>query len=151
VIINPQADARRNWGDQGRRPGGPAWSRGRIGITIRGAKMLGTSSIMANEVFVANLQPLKAGEEDLAFCARCRWAARGCRALAQVLREQRRLGVDNPTVLAVRRERRRHHFDDVKVDWIASSCTRDVDMCRAQFHDTPGHIFQITSRDPAWW
>ena len=32
--------------------------------------MLGTSSIMANEVFVANLQPLKPGEEDLAFsCA----------------------------------------------------------------------------------
>ena len=28
------------------------------GVTVRGAKMLGTSSIMANEVFVAHLQPL---------------------------------------------------------------------------------------------
>jgi aromatic ring hydroxylase len=28
------------------------------GITIRGAKMLGTSSIMANEAFVAIIQPL---------------------------------------------------------------------------------------------
>lgn len=38
------------------------------GITVRGAKMLGTGSIMANEVFVAHLQPLRPGEEKYAVC-----------------------------------------------------------------------------------
>ena len=35
------------------------------------------------------------------------------------------------------------YFDDVKVP-IGSgcSCYRDTDMCRAQFHDTPGHAYQ---------
>ena len=36
------------------------------GITVRGAKMLGTGSIMANEVLFANIQPLKPGEEKYA-------------------------------------------------------------------------------------
>jgi 4-hydroxyphenylacetate 3-monooxygenase len=71
VIINPQADRSKPWGEQAE-----ADLSARIvdedasGITIRGGKMLGTSSIMANEVLVANLQPLKPGEESLAFsCA----------------------------------------------------------------------------------
>ena len=39
-------------------------------IEAGGYKLLGTSAIMANEIFIANLQPLKAGEEKLAFsCA----------------------------------------------------------------------------------
>src|SRR5215475_11298683 len=62
VIINPQAERAKGWGDQA------AGLVPRIvddhagGITIRGAKLLGTSSIMANEVLVASLQPLKPGE-----------------------------------------------------------------------------------------
>ena len=36
------------------------------GITVRGGKMLGTGSIMANEVLFANIQPLKPGEEKYA-------------------------------------------------------------------------------------
>jgi len=43
------------------------------------------------------------------------------------------------------------YFDDVKVDWDRVFVHRDVDMCRAQFHDTPGHIFRITSRRSGWW
>ena len=53
------------------------------GIAIRGAKMLGTSSIMADEVFVANLQPLKPGEEDLAFSCALPMNARGMRVLSR--------------------------------------------------------------------
>jgi 4-hydroxyphenylacetate 3-monooxygenase len=34
------------------------------------------------------------------------------------------------------------YFDDVKVPWDRLFVNKDVDLCRAQFHDTPGHIFQ---------
>ena len=60
------------------------------GITIRGAKMLGTSSIMANEVFVANLQPLKPGEEALAFSCALPMNAKGLRVLSRKSYEQHR-------------------------------------------------------------
>src|ERR1044072_9491931 len=63
VIINPQAERGKDWGEQSEDLGGGIVDEDAGGITIRGAKMLGTSSIMANEVFVANLQPLKPGEE----------------------------------------------------------------------------------------
>ena len=34
------------------------------------------------------------------------------------------------------------YFDDVKVPWERVFVHRDPDMCRAQFHDTPGHAYQ---------
>ena len=34
------------------------------------------------------------------------------------------------------------YFDDVKVPWERIFLFGDTDMCRAQFHDTPGHVFQ---------
>jgi len=118
VIINPQADRSKDWGDQDGDLVARVVDEDTTGITIRGAKMLGTSSIMANEVFVANLQPLKAGEEDLAFCLRAADGQQGpARALAQVVRGKRGLGLRQSAVLALRRERRHHLFDDVKVDW----------------------------------
>ncbi len=33
-------------------------------------------------------------------------------------------------------------FDDVKVPSDRFFVYRNTDLCRAQFHDTPGHIFQ---------
>ena len=34
------------------------------------------------------------------------------------------------------------YFDDVKMPWERVFVYRDTDMCRAQFHDTPSHVFQ---------
>ena len=83
VIINPQADRSKDWGEQDEDLVA-AWSmRIRPGITIRGAKMLGTSSIMANEVLVANLQPLKPGEEDHAFCFALPMGTKGLQVLSR--------------------------------------------------------------------
>ncbi len=67
VIINPQVDRSKAWGDQDDEylVAGVVDEDGE-GITVRGAKMLAMSSIMANEVFVANLQPLRPGEERYA-------------------------------------------------------------------------------------
>ena len=113
------------------------------GITIRGAKMLGTSSIMANEVLVANLQPLKPGEEDLAFSLRAADEVKGLRVLSRKSYEAHAASVfDNPISSRFDENDAIIHFDDVKVPWDRVFVHRDVDMCRAQFHDTPGHIYQ---------
>src|SRR5579863_8876139 len=66
VIINPQADRNKAWGEQEADLVARLVDEDSAGITVRGAKMLGTATIMANELLVANLQPLQPGEEDLA-------------------------------------------------------------------------------------
>jgi len=55
VIINPQAERAKDWGEQAQDLVARIVDEDSGGITIRGAKMLGTSSIMANEILVANL------------------------------------------------------------------------------------------------
>src|SRR5580704_12526173 len=83
VIINPQAERAKAWGDQAEDLVARVVDEDSNGITIRGAKMLGTSSIMANELFVANIQPLKPGEEDLAFSCALPMNAKGLRVLSR--------------------------------------------------------------------
>jgi len=143
VIINPQADRSKDWGDQDDDLVARVVDEDPTGITIRGAKMLGTSSIMANEVFVANLQPLKPGEEDLAFCCAVPMAAKGLRVLSRKSYEAGATSVyDNPLSSRFDENDAVIYFDDVKVAWDRVFVHRDIDMCRAQFHDTPGHIYQ---------
>src|SRR5580704_12817564 len=83
VIVNPQADRSKDWGDQPEELVAQIVDEDGTGLTIRGAKMLGTGSIMANEVFVANLQPLKPGEEALAFSCALPMHAPGLRVLSR--------------------------------------------------------------------
>ncbi|MEO7404598.1 MAG: 4-hydroxyphenylacetate 3-hydroxylase C-terminal domain-containing protein, partial [Burkholderiales bacterium] len=113
------------------------------GITIRGAKMLGTSSIMANEVFVANLQPLKPGEERLAFSCAVPMGAKGLKVLSRKSFEAHAVSqFDNPLSSQFDENDALVYFDDVKVPWERVFVNKDTDMCRAQFHDTPGHTMQ---------
>src|SRR5258707_6924451 len=67
VIINPQADRSKAAHAQA----DPFLAASVVdedaeGLTMRGAKMLATSSIMANEVFVTCIQPLAPGDEKQA-------------------------------------------------------------------------------------
>jgi 4-hydroxyphenylacetate 3-monooxygenase len=105
--------------------------------------MLGTSSIMANEVFVANLQPLKAGEEALAFSCALPMNTAGLRVLSRKSYEAHAVSVyDNPLSARFDENDALLYFDNVKVPWERVFVHRDTDMCRAQFHDTPSHVFQ---------
>ena len=106
VIINPQAERGKDWGEQDEDLVARIVDEDSSGVTIRGAKMLGTSSIMANEVFVANLQPLKAGEEDLAFSCALPMNAKGLRVLSRKSYEAARgFGLRQPALVALRRKR----------------------------------------------
>ena len=143
VIINPQADRSKNWGEQAEELVAQIVDEDPGGLTIRGAKMLGTSAIMANEVFVANLQPLRPGEEALAFSCALPMNAPRLRVLSRKSYEAHAVSVyDNPLSAQFDENDALLYFDDVKVPWDRVFVHRDTDMCRAQFHDTPGHIFQ---------
>ena len=144
VIINPQADRSKAWSEQAKED-----LTTRIvdedgeGITVRGAKMLGTSAIMAEEVFVANLQPLQEGENDLAVSFAMPLEAKGIKILSRKSYEQHALTPwDNPLSTRFDENDALIYFDNVKVPWERVFVFRDVDMCRAQFHDTPGHVCQ---------
>jgi 4-hydroxyphenylacetate 3-monooxygenase len=143
VIINPQAQRNKNWGEQDEDLVARIVDEDSAGITIRGAKMLGTSSIMANEVFVANLQPLRPGEEDLAFSCALPMNSKGLRVLSRKSYEASAVSMfDNPLSSRFDENDALMYFDDVKVPWDRIFVYRDTDVCRAQFHDTPGHAYQ---------
>lgn len=144
VIINPQADRSKDWGNQKEEDLVAAIvDEDHDGITIRGAKMLGTGAIMANEVFVANLQPLRSGEERLAFSCAIPMGAKGVKVLSRKSYEQHAVSdFDNPLSAKFDENDALLYFDDVKVPWERVFTYRDIDACRAQFHDTPGHVFQ---------
>jgi 4-hydroxyphenylacetate 3-monooxygenase len=143
VIINPQAERAKDWGQQQAELVARIVDEDAGGITIRGAKMLGTSAIMANEVLVANLQPLKPGEEDLAFSCALPMNAKGLRVLSRKSYEAAAVSVfDNPLSSRFDENDALVYFSDVKVPWDRVFVHRDTDMCRAQFHDTQGHAFQ---------
>jgi 4-hydroxyphenylacetate 3-monooxygenase len=143
VIINPQAERAKDWGQQTDDLVARIVDEDSSGITIRGAKMLGTSAIMANEVLVANLQPLKPGEEDLAFSCALPINAKGIRILSRKSYEQSAVSIfDNPLSSRFDENDALVYFDDAKVPWDRLFVYRDTDVCRQQFHDTPGHSYQ---------
>src|SRR3981189_289022 len=84
VIINPQADRSRSAALQS----DPFLSAGVVdrdsdGITVRGAKMLATGGIMANEVFVTCIQPLQPGDEKYAISFAIPMNAKGLKILSR--------------------------------------------------------------------
>jgi 4-hydroxyphenylacetate 3-monooxygenase len=143
VIINPQAERAKDWGQQADDLVARIVDEDSGGITIRGAKMLGTSSIMANEVLVANLQPLRPGEEDLAFSCALPINAKGIRILSRKSYESSAVSIfDNPLSSRFDENDALVYFDDVKVPWDRLFVCRDTDVCRQQFHETQGHAYQ---------
>jgi 4-hydroxyphenylacetate 3-monooxygenase len=143
VIINPQADRNKAWGEQEDELVARIVDEDTQGITVRGGKMLGTAAIMANELLVANLQPLRPGEEDMAISFAVPIAIKGLKLLSRKSYEAAAVSPrDNPLSSRFDENDALVWFEDVKVPWERVFVHRDTDMCRAQFHDTLGHTFQ---------
>lgn len=144
VIINPQVDRSKAASElKNDDPMMKIVDEDSEGVTVRGAKMLGTSSIMANEVFVAHLQPLKPDEEDYAISFGIPMATKGLKVLSRKSYEQHSVSeFDNPLASHYDENDALMYFDDVKVPWDRIFVHRSPEMCRRQFHDTPGHIYQ---------
>ena len=144
VIINPQADQSKHAGDQEDEfLACGVVDEDTAGITVRGAKMLGTGSIMANEVLVANIQPLKPGEEKYAISFAVPLGQKGVKILSRRSYEGTvSTEYDYPLSARFDENDALIYFDDVKVPWDRVFVYRDTDMCRAQFSDTYAHSMQ---------
>lgn len=144
VIINPQADRSKLTSEQ---PGEDLVARvvdeDSCGITIRGAKMLGTSTIFANEIMVSGFMGLQSGEEDYAFTAMVPMNAKGLKAFSRKSYEAAAPSVfDNPLASQFDENDAIVYFEDVKIPWDRVFVNRDVQMAQAQWHDTRAHVYQ---------
>lgn len=144
VIINPQADRSKTASEQ-RDPYLTAGivDRDSDGIVVRGAKMLATGGIMANEVFVSCIQPLHPGDEAYALSFVVPMNARGLKILSRKSYEQAAPFVfDNPLSSRFDENDAVLYFDEVKVPWDRVFIAGDVAMTSKQFQATPAHVYQ---------
>ena len=113
------------------------------GITVRGAKMLATSGIMANEVFCSCIQPLREGDEMYALSFAVPMNAKGMKILSRKSYEENATSVfDNPLSSRFDENDAVLYFDDVKVPWERIFVAGNTAMCAKQFHATPAHVYQ---------
>lgn len=144
VIINPQADRSKPASQQS----GEQFTAGVVdedsaGITIRGAKMLATGGIMANEIFVTCIQPLQPGDDRYAVSFAIPMNTKGLKILSRKSYEQAAdNGFDNPFSSRFDENDSLIYFDDVKVPWDRVFINRSIEMCQKQFHATPAHVYQ---------
>jgi 4-hydroxyphenylacetate 3-monooxygenase len=144
VIINPQADRSKGADQQPDRfLAAAVVDEDNEGITIRGAKMLATGGIMANEVLVTCIQPLGQGEEPYAVSFAIPLNAKGLKVLSRKSYEESAVSVfDNPLASRFDENDAILYFDDVKVPWERVFINQNTAMCLKQFHATPAHIYQ---------
>jgi 4-hydroxyphenylacetate 3-monooxygenase len=144
VIINPQADrskAAHEQQDQFLTAG--IVDQDSTGLTLRGAKMLATSGIMANEVFVSCIQPLGAGDEKYAVSLAIPMNAKGLKLLSRRSYEGAASSAfDYPLASRFDENDAVIYFDDVKVPWDRVFVAGDTAMMMKQFHATPAHVLQ---------
>jgi 4-hydroxyphenylacetate 3-monooxygenase len=144
VIINPQADRSKGAAEQA----DPFLTAGVVdrdaeGITVRGAKMLATGGVVANEVFVTTLQPLQRGEERYAISFAVPMNAKGLKMLSRKSYEAASGSIfDNPLASRYDENDSVLFFDDVRVPWDRVFVDGSIEMCQKQFHATPAHVYQ---------
>ena len=113
------------------------------GVTIKGAKTLGTSSILADELLVTTIQPLRPEDEKHAFSVAVPMSAPDLKILSRKSYEAwAQSEFDNPLSNRLDENDAVIYFDEMKVPWERVFIYRDVALCRDQFHEAPTHIFQ---------
>jgi 4-hydroxyphenylacetate 3-monooxygenase len=143
VIQNPQADKTVTASGQARDLVARVVAQDESGITLQGAKMLGTSTVMANELLVANIQPLKPGEERYAFSCAVPVGTPGVRLLSRRSYEASATsGFDHPLSSRLDENDAIVYFEQVKVPWDRVFLLGDVNAVREQWSETPAHVYQ---------
>ena len=144
VIINPQADrSKPAHAQEDEFLTAGVVDQDAEGLTVRGAKMLATAGVMANEVFATCIQPLQAGDEKYAISFAVPMNAKGLKVLSRKSYEESAPSLfDNPLAHRYDENDAVLYFDDVKVPWERVFINQDVAMCGRQFHDTPAHVYQ---------
>jgi 4-hydroxyphenylacetate 3-monooxygenase len=144
VIINPQADRSKAASGQA----DPYLTAGVVdsdasGLTVRGAKMLATGGVLANEVLVSCIQPLRPGDERYALTFAIPMNAKGLKILSRRSYEGAASSIaDYPLASRFDENDAVIYFDDVKVPWDRIFVDQSIEMCQKQFFATPAHVYQ---------
>ena len=144
AIVNPQADRSKGAAEQADKllVAGVV-DEDQEGITIKGTKMLATGCPMANEVMVASIQPLKAGQEKYSFTAMVPLNAKGLKLLSRKSFESSAVSkFDNPLSSSFDENDSILYFDEVKIPWERVFVHNDIEMASAQWHSIPTHVYQ---------
>lgn len=143
VIINPQVNRAKSPSEMDTDAVMRVVDEDDTGITVRGAKMMGTSAIMSNEIFVAHLQPLRPGDERYAVSFALPMDTKGIRIISRKSYEASSISqFDNPFSSRFDENDAVLFFDDVKVPKERLFINQNIEMANKQFHGTPGHISQ---------
>lgn len=144
VIIDPQGDRSKNTSDgQNADLAVAIVDEDEGGITIRGAKMLGTGAVLANEVMVTTLRPLRPDEARYAFTAVIPISQKGVKLLSRRSYEQAATSdFDYPLSSRFDENDALLYFDDCRVPWDRIFVHRDPAAQLAQWHETPAHSYQ---------
>jgi 4-hydroxyphenylacetate 3-monooxygenase len=143
VIINPQADRSKGPNEQAENLVACVIDEDHEGVTIKGAKMLGTGCPMSNEVMVASIQPMAPGNERFSITAMVPLNAPGLKMLSRKSYEASAASkFDNPLSSVFDENDSVLVFDEVKVPWERVFVHNDVALAQAQWHATPTHVYQ---------
>jgi len=113
------------------------------GITVRGAKMLATGAITADEVFLSSVQPLQPGDEPYAISFAMPMGTKGLKLMSRKSYELASPSIfDNPLGSRFDENDAVAYFDDVKVPWERVFVFKNLEMCQKQFQATPAHAYQ---------
>ena len=144
VIINPQADrsrAQKGEGEEFVTAG--VVDEDASGITIRGAKMLGTGAVMANDILVTCIQPLPPSDTRYAVSFAAPINLPGLKVMSRKSYEASAASqFDNPLAYSYDENDAVIYFDDALVPWDRVFVNQDTAMTLAQFHETPAHVWQ---------
>ena len=143
VIINPQSDRTKSAHEQGEDLIARIVDSDAQGITVQGAKMLGTSAVMANEVLVTSIQPLQPGDEPYALSFAVPMNVKGLKIFCRKSYEWAAGSTfDYPLSSRYDENDAVLYFDEVRVPWERVFIAGDIAMCQKQFHATPAHVLQ---------
>jgi 4-hydroxyphenylacetate 3-monooxygenase len=138
TIVNPQGDRSKDVGDQGHKYQSLCVvDEDHEGITVRGAKMLGTSATLAQETFVGVQNPLKPDDTDYALSFAMPMGAKGVRTLSRRSYEAAATSAfDYPLATRFDENDALVWFDDVKVPWDRVFIYKRPELVNALFHKT---------------
>jgi 4-hydroxyphenylacetate 3-monooxygenase len=144
TIINPQADRSKTAGGQPQRDlVAQVVDRNEEGIVIRGAKMLGTSAVVANELLISCIQPLTEDDKDFAFTAAIPLNTPGVKMLSRRSYEQHATSeFDYPLAYNFDENDAVVLFEDVLIPWSRVFVLDSPQALAAQFYQTPAHVYQ---------
>ena len=122
------------------------------GIVVRGAKMIGTGAVFADEVIVGTIEPLAPGDVDHALCFSVPVDTRGLKFVSRTSYEAQARGVfDNPLSSRFDENDSLLVCDDVFVPWERVLTYRNVEATAAMWWQTPAYLNFVHQAATRFW